>query len=227
LRLDSKILKGGDGNTFAALFLWSSSVPILHEQHGSGNCYKIRLAARQLGVPLTLKEYPVGSGLTRKPDYLAKNPIGRVPMVEYEDGRCLAESGAILFHLAEGSALIPKDAWARAKMLEWMFFEQYEHEPYVAVARRWLAHEPKEALEAKRHLIPEWHAKGNAALAVMEKHLAKHDWLAGNAYSIADIALYAYTHVAHEGGFDLTKFPAIAAWLKRVEARPNYIPITE
>lgn len=202
-------------------------MPVLHQMQISGNCYKVRLAARQLGVALTLKEYPLGSGLTRKPEFIAKNPIGRVPMLEWEDGRCLAESGAILFHLAEGTALIPKNSWARAKMLEWMFFEQYEHEPYVAVARRWLAYETKEALEPKKHLVPEWHAKGNAALRIMEKRLAEHDWLAGDAYSIADIALYAYTHVAGEGGFQLERYPALCKWLKRVGAQPKYIPLSE
>jgi len=202
-------------------------MPILHQMQISGNCYKVRLAARQLGVRLQFKEYSLASGLTRKPEFLAKNPVGRVPMLEFEDGRCLAESGAILFHLAEGSALIPKDPWARAKMLEWMFFEQYEHEPYVAVARRWLAYEPKEALEKKRASIPEWHAKGNAALAIMERHLKEHDWLAGGQYSIADIALYGYTHVADEGGFDLSRYPAVSAWLKRVAAEPNYITLRE
>jgi glutathione S-transferase len=219
---------GGAGNTLAARFFFEGdAVPVLHQMQISGNCYKIRLAAAQLGVRLTLKEYPFGSGLTRKPEFLAKNPIGRVPMLEMDDGRCLAESGAILFHLAEGTALIPKDAFARAKMLEWMFFEQYEHEPYVAVARRWLGFETKEALEPKKHLVPEWHAKGYAALQIMEDHLAKHDWLAGNAYSIADIALYAYTHVGGEGGFELSRYPALVAWLNRVEAQPNYITLSK
>ena len=112
-------------------------------------------------------------------------------------------------------------------MLQWMFFEQYSHEPYVAVARLWLAYAPKEELEKKRALVPEWHAKGNAALGVMETHLAKHDWLAGGQYSIADIALYGYTHVAHEGGFDLSGYPAVAAWLKRVASEPNHIALSE
>jgi glutathione S-transferase len=122
---------------------------------------------------------------------------------------------------------MPADPWARAKMLEWMFFEQYEHEPYIAVARRWLAYEPKEALEAKRALVPQWHAKGNAALCIIETHLAKQEWLAGGQYCIADIALYGYTHVAHEGGFDLSRYPAITAWLKRVASEPNYIALNE
>ena len=193
----------------------------------SGNCYKVRLAARQLRIPLELIEYPLGSGRTRTPDFLSKNPIGRVPLLELEDGRFLAESGAILNYLGEGTHLVPSDRWSRAKMLEWMFFEQYEHEPTIAVARRWLAHEPKEALEAKLALVPEWHAKGNAALAVMERHLVRNDWLAGGQYCIADIALYAYTHAAEEGGFRLTDYPAVSAWLKRVASVPNHISLHE
>jgi glutathione S-transferase len=193
----------------------------------SGNCYKVRLAAKQLRVALTLKEYPLGSGLTRRPAFLAKNPIGRVPLLELDDGRCLAESGAILCYLADGSDLIPKDRWARAKMLEWMFFEQYEHEPYVAVARRWIAYEPKEAFEAKRALVPEWHAKGNAALQIMNNHLGETDWFAGGRYSLADIALYGYTHCADEGGFELSRYPAIQEWLKRVASQPNHIALSE
>src|SRR5216684_2748882 len=147
---------------------------VLHQMQISGNSYKVRLAARQLGIALVLKEYPLGEGLTRKPEFLAKNPNGRVPLLELDDGRCLAESGAILFHLAEGTPLMPADRWGRAQALQWMFFEQYEHEPTIAVARRWLRYESKEALATKRHLVPEWHAKGNAALGVMETHLAKH-----------------------------------------------------
>jgi len=202
-------------------------MPTLHNMQISGNCYKVRLAAKQLGVALTLKEYPLGSGMTKRPDFLAKNPIGRVPLLELDDGRCLAESGAILSYLADGSTLIPADRWARAKMLEWMFFEQYEHEPYVAVARRWIAYEPKEAFENKRALVPEWHAKGNTALQIMDRHLNGHEWLAGGQYSIADIALYGYTHCAEEGGFELQRYPAIQAWLKRVAAMPNHITISE
>ena len=193
----------------------------------SGNCYKVRLVARQLGIPIALKEYPEHGGLTRQATFLAKNPNGRVPMLEFDDGRCLVESGAIIFHLAEGSRLIPTESWDRAQMLQWMFFEQYSHEPYVAVARFWLGYASKEELEAKRALIPEWHAKGNAALAVMETHLARHDWFAGNRYSLADVALYAYTHCADEGGFDLSAYPALSAWLIRVAAQPGHIPLSE
>ena len=137
--------------------------------------------------------------------------------------RYLPESNAITWYLADGSALIPADRFARAQMLQWMFFEQYSHEPYIAVARFWMAFVSKEKLREKEHLIPEWHAKGNAALAVMEGHLKKNDWFAGGNYSLADIALYGYTHCAEDGGFDLKKYPAIGAWLKRVASTKGYV----
>ena len=200
---------------------------LLHNMQESGNSYKVRLAARQLGFPVALKEYPFGSGKTRTPEFLAKNPNGRVPLLELENGEYVAESGAILFYLADGTALMPAGKLARAQALQWMFFEQYEHEPYIAVARRWLHSESKQALAAKQHLIPEWHAKGNAALKVMDTHLSKHDWFAANQYSIADIALYGYTHVADEGGFELSDYPAVSTWLKRVAAQPGHIPLSE
>jgi len=199
---------------------------VRHQMQISGNCYKVRLAAHQLGIPLTLKEYPVFAGDTRRPEFLVKNPNGRVPLLELDDGRCLPESGAILWYLSEGTPLQPDDRWSRAEALQWMFFEQYSHEPYIAVARFWLSEAPKEQLEEKRHLIPEWHAKGNAALSVMNAHLAKHEWFAGNRYSIADIALYGYTNVAEQGGFHLTEYPNVQAWLARVAAQPKHIPIT-
>jgi glutathione S-transferase len=202
-------------------------MPTLHNMQISGNCYKVRLTARQLGIPLKLEQYPVNGTKTRTPEFLAKNPNGRVPLLEWEDGRCLAESNAIIFHLAEGSALIPKDAWTRAKMLEWMFFEQYSHEPYIAVARFILTEATPEAREKRLPSIPELQTKGNAALAAMESRLAKNAWFAGDAYSLADIALYAYTHAAEEGGFELARYPAVVAWLKRVAAQPNHIPLNE
>jgi glutathione S-transferase len=202
-------------------------MPVLHNMAISGNCYKARLAAHQLGVALVLKEYPFGSGKTREAEFLAKNPNGRVPLLELDDGRYLAESNAILFYLAEGTTLIPPDKWARGQALQWMFFEQYDHEPYIAVARRWLGYEPPDLLATKRHLIPEWHARGNAALGVMETHLTKQAWFAGERYSIADIALYGYSHCAEEGGFDLSHYPAVSAWLKRVQAEPRHIPLSE
>jgi len=150
-----------------------------------------------------------------------------VPLLELEDGRCLAESCAILWYLTDGTALQPSDRWSRTEALQWMFFEQYSHEPYIAVARRWLSQEPKDALEQKRALIPEWHANGNAALSVMEAHLSHNDWFAGGAYSLADIALYGYTHCADEGGFELSRYKAVSAWLKRVAAQPNHVRLDE
>jgi len=203
-----------------------TGMPILHQMQMSGNSYKVRLAAHQLGIPLTLKDYGPFDGDTRKPPFLAKNPNGRVPLLELDDGRCLAESGAILWYLSDQTHLQPTDKWARALMFQWMFFEQYSHEPYIAVARFWLAHAPKEELEKKRDLVSEWHAKGNAALAVMEKRLQSHDWFAGNSYSIADIALYGYTHCANEGGFDLSRYPALLAWLARVAEQPGHIALS-
>ncbi len=199
----------------------------LHQMQMSGNCYKVRLAARQLGIPITLRDYGLHDGSTRTPDYLAKNPNGRVPMLELEDGRMLPESGAILFFLAEGTPLIPDAKWDRAQMLQWMFFEQYSHEPYVAVARFWLRYAPKAELEKKKHLVPEWHEKGNAALGVMETHLKTQDWFAGNRYSIADIALYGYTHSAAEGGFDLARYPQVSRWLARVREQKGHIELDE
>ena len=198
---------------------------VLHQMQMSGNCYKVRLTAAQLGIPLALREYPVFGGETRRPEFLALNPNGRVPLLLFEDGRTLAESNAIIFHLSDGSVLQPTDKWSRAKMLQWMFFEQYSHEPYIAVARFWLHYAPKEELEKKRHLVPEWHERGNAALKVMETHLSANDWLAGESYSIADISLYGYTHCAREGGFALSDYPAVSAWLARVASQPGHIPL--
>jgi glutathione S-transferase len=202
-------------------------MPVLHQMQMSGNCYKVRLAARQLSVPITLKEYPLHGGETRLAGFLAKNPNGRVPLMEWEDGRLLPESGAIIWYLSEGTYLQPTDHWGRGEALSWMFFEQYSHEPYIAVARFWLAYAATEELEKKRHLVPEWHARGNAALAVMETHLQQHDWFAGNAYSVADIALYGYTHCAREGGFELDAYPAVSRWLARVREQPRHIPLSE
>jgi glutathione S-transferase len=199
----------------------------LHQMHISGNCYKIRLAARQLGIALAFKEYGLHDGTTRTPQFLARNPNGRVPLLELDDGRCLAESGAILFHLSEGTDLQPADKFGRAQMLQWMFFEQYSHEPYVAVARFLRAY-ATEAQRAQRtgqmgHLM----TQGNAALGVMENHLARHDWFAGGRYSIADIALYGYTHAADEGGFDLSEYPAVQRWLARVAARKDHVSLAQ
>ena len=198
-------------------------MPTLYQDPRSGNCFKVVLTAAHLGLPLKTVDIDVVSGFTRKPDFLAKNPNGRVPTLEFDDGRFLPESNAIIWYLAEGSNLIPNDRFVRAQMLQWMFFEQYSHEPYIAVARFWMVFAPKDKLREKEHLIPEWHAKGNAALGVMEGHLRDHDWFVANHFSLADIALYAYTHCAEDGGFDLKKYPAVNRWLGRVAATKNFV----
>lgn len=200
-------------------------MPTLHQMSISGNCYKIRLAAHQLGVPLTLKDYPLHDGLTRKPEFLSKNPNGRVPLLELDDGRTLAESGAILWHLSEGTILQPDGAWGRAQALQWMFFEQYSHEPYIAVARFIKAYGTPEIQERRKGEWPMLIERGNAALGVMERHLSEHAWFAGGRYSIADIALYGYTHCAADGGFDLQKYPAVSAWIARVAVQPDHVPL--
>ena len=200
---------------------------VLHQMQVSGNCYKVRLTARQLGIPITLKEYSLHNGETRKPDFLAKNPNGRVPLLELEDGRTLPESDAIIWYLSEGTRLAPGNKWDCAQALSWMFFEQYSHEPYIAVARFWLKFAAKEDLTKKQHLVPEWHDKGNAALDVMNTHLTSHDWFGGPRYSVADIALYGYTHSAGDGGFNLADYPAVTKWLGRVAAEPGHIPLDE
>lgn len=200
-------------------------MPTLHQMQLSGNCYKIRLAAHQVGFPLELREYPILAGDTRKPEYLARNPNGRVPLLEWDDGRCLAESNAILWHITEGTPLQPADPWGRAEVLQWMFFEQYSHEPNIARARFWQKFPPPEVFEPRRHLLPGWLAEGSAALAVMDTHLANHEWLATGHYSIADIALYAYTHAAADGGFDLGDYPAVKDWLARVASQPRHVAL--
>jgi glutathione S-transferase len=200
-------------------------MPTLYQDSRSGNCHKVVMTAAYLGLPLKTVEIDVVAGLTRTPAFLAKNPNGRVPALELDDGRILPESNAIVWYLAEGSDLIPQDRFARGQMLQWMFFEQYSHEPYIAVARFWLKFAPKDKLREKEHLIPEWHAKGNAALGVMEDRLRQRSWFVGERYSLADIALFAYTHNANEAGFELSKYPAVEAWLARVRATKNFVPM--
>ncbi|MEP0706718.1 MAG: glutathione S-transferase family protein [Parvibaculum sp.] len=196
----------------------------LYQMQDSGNCYKVRLAAHQLGHSLELADIDILKGESRTEDFLARNPNGRVPTLELDDGRFLAESDAILFYLAEGTPLLSSDRLERARALQWMFFEQYSHEPYIAVARFWHTISPG-GREEKKDSFPVWHERGHQALAVMERHLATHDWFAGGAYSIADIALYAYTHVAHEGDFDIAPYKALNAWLARVRGMPDHVPM--
>jgi len=197
----------------------------LHDSLVSGNGYKVRLLLRWTGVAFRRVEYDLDAGETRTPAFLALNPNGRVPTLEFEDGRTLWESGAILVRFAEGTPWLPADLDERAEVLQWMFFEQYSHEPYVAVPRFWLLHGmPPGAHKAAE--LAERQDKGRAALAVLEDRLAARDWLVGRAPTIADIALYAYTHVADEGGIALDPYPAVRAWCARIAALPGYVPIT-
>ena len=179
----------------------------------SGNCLKVKWTARRLGLPYLWTEVDVMSGQTRTPDFLALNPAGQVPAVRLADGRPLAQSNAIMLHLAEGSALIPTDAYERARMFEWLFWEQYSHEPTVAVVRfqTLFLGKPREAIE------PRLLERAEAALARLETGLAGRAYLAGDAISLADIALVAYTRLAHEGGFDLGPLPAIRGWIEQIE----------
>jgi glutathione S-transferase len=196
----------------------------LYDYHESGNAYKVRLLLCQLGLPYERVAVDILKGETRTPAFLALNPNGRIPVLVLDDGTPLAESNAILFHLAEGTALLPADRLARARVLQWMFFEQYSHEPYVAVLRFWAF---AGMLEANAALVPEKRQRGEAALAVMEGHLQQRDFFVDDRYSIADIALFAYTHVAGEGGFELSRYPAVERWISRVQSQPRHIPITE
>jgi glutathione S-transferase len=201
---------------------------ILHEDWISGNCYKIRLTAALLGLPIERRQYDITKGETRTPDFLANvNANGRIPVLQIGD-RFLPESNAACWWLASGSRLIPQDRFDQADMLRWMFFEQYNHEPNVATLRFWKAHIGLDKLtDAQRALVPGKEVAGNAALALMDRHLDGRDFFVGNGLSLADVALYAYTHVAEEGGFDLGAYPAISAWLARVAAQPGYVGLED
>lgn len=197
----------------------------LYNSSFSGNCYKIRLLLTQLGIPFEKIEVNILKAESRTPEFLAKNPNGRVPLLETESGQFLAESNAIIFYLSEESQFLPQDRFLRAQVLQWLFFEQYSHEPYIATSRFWIsylgkAEEYQEALKQKQE-------PGYAALAVMNQHLQKHNFFVGEQYTIADVGLFAYTHVANEGNFDLAQFPAIQTWIKRVESQARHIRISE
>jgi glutathione S-transferase len=200
---------------------------ILHEYSPSGNCYKIRLTAALLGVPIERREYDILKGETRTPKFLAEvNPNGRIPVLQV-GGRFVPESNAACFYLADGSGLVPEDRFDRADMLRWMFFEQYNHEPNVATLRFWLAFVGEERLsELQRTLLPGKREAGEAALKLMDEHLATREFFVGGRPSLADVALYAYTHVAEEGGFDLAAYPAVTAWLERVAGQPGHVPMS-
>lgn len=202
----------------------------LHEDPLSGNCYKIKLTAALLGIPLAVRQYDIRKGETRTPEFLGSvNANGRIPVLQIDEApgtRFLPESNAACWYLAEESALIPDGRFDRADMLRWMFFEQYNHEPNVATLRFWLAYVGEENLtEQQRALIAPKCAAGEDALQLMDAHLAGRDWFVGERVSLADIALYAYTHVAEEGGFALSGRPHVRRWIDRVAALPGYAPM--
>ena len=195
----------------------------IYGDHRSGNCYKLELLCALLDLDYEWQSVDIMRGDTRTPEFLARNPNAKVPLLELSDGRCLAESNAILLFLAEGSRLVPTESFSRARMFQWLFFEQYSHEPYIAVARfialyLGLPHERQAEYQSKQ-------AGGYKALDVMETQLRDSPYLVADEPSLADIALYAYTHVAADGGFELTGYPAITAWLRRIESLPGYQPM--
>ena len=190
----------------------------------SGNCYKPRLLAAKLGLPFRHVEVSSRHGSTRTAGFLAKNPNGKVPLMELEDGRLLWESNAMLLYLGEGTRFVPADRYERGVVHQWLFFEQYSHEPYIAV-RRALVHYPERKALATPERMAETLAGGNKALGVMETQLAKTPFIAGPQMSVADIALFAYTQDAEYAGYDLGKFPAVAAWLHRVRADSGHVPL--
>jgi glutathione S-transferase len=190
----------------------------------SGNVYKVRLLLSHLGIPHRRVDVAQMRGEGSHPAFRAVNPIGKVPTLRFEDGRVLSESGAILFYLARETPFAAADPWDQAQMLRWMFFEQYSHEPYIAVNRYILRYAPEAERAALMSRVPANHQRGCHALSVMNAHLGANRWFAGGRYTIADIALYAYTHTAEEGGFDLAPYPALSDWLRRVGAQPGYLP---
>ena len=196
----------------------------LYEYSPSGNCYKVRLLLTQINIAFDRTEINILQKQSRTPEFLVKNPNGRIPVLEIEPGKFLFESNAIMFYLSEKTEFFPSDKFERALVMQWLFFEQYSHEPFIATSRFWYltgkAEEYQAALQQKQ-------APGYAALGVMEQHLEQNDFFVGDRYSIADIGLFAYTHVAGEGGFDLTRFPEIQSWIERIKHQPRYMSITD
>ena len=197
------------------MFLYNSQV--------SGNCYKVRLLLAHLGIPYERREVDVVDRSNRPALLGGLNPSLRVPTLVLDDGQAIGESGAILWYFGEGTRFVPQDRYERAQVLQWMFFEQYDHEPAIAVARFWLAYSGR--ADEMTDQVPEWHAKGKRALAAMEQHLDEREWFVGDGMTLADIALFAYTHVADEGGYDLEPYPATRAWLERVSSEPGHVAI--
>ena len=196
---------------------------IVYGNSDSGNCYKVKLALERLGLAYRWIETDSVAGATRTAEFLARNPNGKVPLLELEDGAFLPESNAILWYLAEDTELAPAGRLGRARCLQWMFFEQYSHEPYVAVARSVMRYLPPDS--PRRAELPRLRERGHQALAVMERHLARERYFVDEVYSIADIALFAYTHCAEDGGIELAPYPAIRAWLERVRMQPRFVPM--
>jgi glutathione S-transferase len=194
----------------------------LYSMQRSGNSYKVRLALALLNIPYEAIEVDILRGESRTPEFLAKNPSGQVPLLEVQDGRYLAESNAILWYVANGTPLSPELQIERAEALQWMFFEQHALEPNIGAAYFWLAL-VKGGRDLQTHALEDWMERGYGALQVMENHLKIHDYFAANQITVADIALFAYTHVADQCDFDLSPFPAICAWLRRVEATPGFV----
>jgi len=199
---------------------------ILHEQMASGNCYKIRLTAALLEMPIELREYDITKGETRTPEFMRTvNANGRIPTLQVGD-RFITESNAACYYLAEGTPLIPEDRFEHADMLRWMFWEQYSHEPNIATLRFWLCWVGIENLtDVQRLQIPLKRDAGNAALKLMDEHLNGREWLVGNHLTLADVCLFAYTHVADAGGFELGRYRNVTAWIERVRAQPNFLAI--
>ena len=197
---------------------------LLYNSQVSGNCYKVRLLLAHLGIEYERYEVDVADRSNRRELLGTLNPALRVPTLVLDDGRSLAESGAISWFFGEGTRFVPTDPYERAQVLQWLFFEQYDHEPAIAVVRFWLAYsgQPREAFASR---LGERIAAGYRSLAAMERHLDGRSWLVGSGMTLADIALYAYTHVAHEGGFELDRYPAIGAWLGRVAGEPGHVAI--
>jgi glutathione S-transferase len=199
-------------------------VPLtVHGMSVSGNCHKVRMLLEHLGSRYRWVEVDSAHGQTHTPEFLALNPNAKVPLIVREDGRVLTESNAILFWLAEGTPYLPGDGWERAQALSWMFFEQYTHEPCVAVARFIRGWTPADS--PRRAELPRLQERAGTALAVMEQHLRQSPWFTGRSYGIADIALFAYTDVASDGGIRLDPFPQVQAWLQRVRAQPRFVPM--
>ena len=200
----------------------------LYDDPRSGNGYKARLLLAQLGLEYRYVPLDILRGETRTPEFLAaKNPNGRIPVLELDDGTTLAESNAILYYLSQGTPYWPADRLQQSQVLQWLFFEQYSHEPNIATPRFWLAIKKLEMTPFNAELLAQKQKAGNAALGVMEQHLRSRRFFVAERYTIADIALYAYTHEAHEGGFDLSQYPAVVTWLDRVRAQPRHVTIDD